>query len=403
MYRLKVIGTQGTTLGARETRELESCRLVVATERLQTIATGNNIPCQPLTPLNEAFTSIHQNLETGDVAILASGDPLFYGIGKRLIEEFGASRLQFFPALTSLQRACARWQLPWDDAAIVSLHGRHPLHLPTHLLAKAKCLILTDHNWRPERIAAVLHDYLSNIGGNDLLEEITMLIAEDLDTPSEKVSRGRLGMIAEQTFSPLNVVGLLVPRNQYQLSCRFGLHDDEIHHSRGLITKNEVRAATLHHLRLPAIGTLWDIGGGSGSVGLEAARLLPDLTVYSIEQNPVELANIKKNVCTFGCFNLVPLAGRAPAALAGLPKPDRIFVGGSGGALPEIVAYAGEVLEQGARLVINGVLPKTIAAGQRLMREHGFSVTTSTVQVRRTNAHGESRDLNPITIMTGIR
>lgn len=403
MYKLKVIGTEGHDLGKRESEALAECGLVVATDRLRSLASALDIPYQSITPLSDSFAAIHRYLANGNVAMLASGDPLFYGIGKRLIKEFGPERLQFYPALTSLQRACARWQMPWDDATVVSLHGREAHHLPGRLLNSGKTLLFTDSHWRPERIAAELFDYLSSIGAAELLRSIRMLVAEDLDLDSEKITRGSLADILNGTFSPLNVVALLTPGDSYSATHRFGLGEEEFHHSRGLITKNEVRAASLHQLRLPNRGILWDIGGGSGSVGIEAARLFPGLTVYSIEQKTEELVNIKSNINKFGCFNLVPVAGRAPEALAGLPRPDRIFVGGSSGALADIIAVAADILNEGERLVVNGVLTKTVDEGQRLMRKHGFSVQTATIEVTRTTASGETVAFNPITIMTGIR
>ncbi len=119
---------------------------------------------------------------------------------------------------------------------------------------------------------------------------------------------------------------------------QFGLTEDSIQHSRGLITKNEVRAATLHQLQLPRKGVFWDIGAGSGSLSIEAARANPHLTVYAIEHKEEELENIKNNIVKFGCYNIVPIFGRAPEALVALPDPDRVFIGGSSGSLPDIVA-----------------------------------------------------------------
>ena len=119
-----------------------------------------------------------------------------------------------------------------------------------------------------------------------------------------------------------------------------GLTEDEVVHSRGLITKSEVRAATIHQLRLPKTGVFWDVGAGSGSISIEAARSHPELTLFAIEHKMEEIANIKANIRKFGCYNIIPVFGKAPEELTDLPAPDRIFVGGSSGTLSAIAEIA---------------------------------------------------------------
>ncbi len=144
---------------------------------------------------------------------------------------------------------------------------------------------------------------------------------------------------SKQKFSALNILCLLVPKIPDNKTCSygFGLTEDSIEHSRGLITKNEVRAATLHQLQLPAEGIFWDVGAGSGSLSIEAARSNPQLTVYAIEHKEEEIDNIKNNIVKFDCYNIVPVFGKAPESLVHLPDPNRVFIGGSSGSLPGIV------------------------------------------------------------------
>jgi precorrin-6Y C5,15-methyltransferase (decarboxylating) len=164
-----------------------------------------------------------------------------------------------------------------------------------------------------------------------------------------------------------------------------------------------VRAATLHRLQLPTKGILWDIGAGSGSLSIEAARSNPGLTIYAIEHKAEELENIKNNIVKFGCYNIVPVFGRAPEALDQLPDPDRVFIGGSSGSLPQIVELLDKRLSNDGRLVVNGVIEKTIQATPELMKKYGFLVTASIIKVTRTEDDGRTLDFNPITIMTGTR
>ena len=403
MYRIFVIGIADTHLSSAQERILTQCSLRVGTNRF--IAITAHLPGQfmAISPLPAALDSIRIALLQGNVAVLASGDPLFYGIGNRLLAEFAEDIIEFYPALSSIQRASALFKIPWDDAKISSLHGRKSNHLPGLLLPHAKNLILTDKDNSPELIATRLLDYLQRIGDNFLLKTITMLVAENLGLGSEKLFRGTLYEGSRQQFSPLNIVCLLVPNAPNKFSYCFGLSENSIQHSRGLITKNEVRAATLHQLQLPRQGVFWDIGAGSGSLSIEGARLNPELTIYAIEHKQEELENIKNNIVKFGCYNIVPVFGRAPEALTHLPSPDRIFIGGSSGSLPSIVDLADQRLACDGRLVINGVIAKTVLEAPELMNRHGFTVVSSVIKVNRTEPDGRIFEFNPITIMTGTR
>jgi precorrin-6B C5,15-methyltransferase / cobalt-precorrin-6B C5,C15-methyltransferase len=403
MSRIFIIGVADPIVSARQRSLLEGCQVIVGARRLRELAAGFAARYQDIAPLAEALTTLRRALPHGNVAVLASGDPLFYGIGRRLLAEFPEANIDFHPALSSVQRACALFRIPWDDATITSLHGRSEAHLPGRLLQPGKHLVLTDGTSSPDRIAGRLLDYLAAIGESELPTAIRMLVAEDLGLATERVFRGSLAEGCHQRFSALNILCLIIPNLAGDPAYRFGLREEQLHHSRGLITKNEVRAASLHQLRLPAKGVLWDVGAGSGSLSIEAARANPGLTIYAVEQKDEELANIKKNIVKFRCFNIVPVAGPAPAALAGLPLPQRVFIGGSGGALPEIVPAVAARLAAGGLLVINGVSRNTVETAPGLMRAQGFTVQTSLVQVARTGPEGHTVKFNPITIMTGSR
>jgi precorrin-6Y C5,15-methyltransferase (decarboxylating) len=344
---------------------------------------------------------MRSGLESGNIGVLVSGDPLFYGLGRRLLAEFPPEQVQIFPALSSLQQACALFRLPWDDAVTTSLHGRSHPHIPGLLLANGKNLVFTDGANSPDTIAAQLLDYLQLIGDTELPETIRMLVAEDIGLETEKLFSGSLMEAKNRQFSSLNVLCLLVPQQADSGRCSFGLTEERISHSRGLITKNEVRAATLHWLQLPEDGVLWDVGAGSGSLSIEAARLSPRLTIYAVEHKEEEIANIKRNIVKFRCHNIIPVFGRAPDALATLPHPDRVFVGGSGGELWQIIAKTADSLAVHGRLVINGVIAKTVEAAPKLMQRHGFRVEKSTISVTRTGPDGAIQVFNPITIMAG--
>lgn len=403
MFKLFVIGVADPVLSARQESLLATCTLIVGARRFELMTDGFSAKFQHITPLTEALAAIALYLPQGNVAVLASGDPLFYGIGRRLLAEFPAEAIEIHPALSSIQRACALFRLPWDDAVVVSLHGRPCTHLPGLLLGHGKHLVLTDAEHSPGRIAGKLLKYLLSIGETDLVQTIRMMVAENIGLPNERVFRGTLREAAIRQFAELNTLCLVVPESPGLPDFAFGLGEDDLFHSRGLITKNEVRAATLHALRLPSAGIFWDIGAGSGSLSIEAARANPRLTVYAIEQKDEELQNIKKNIVKFRSFNIVPVAGTAPEALDRLPAPDRIFVGGSGGSLAAIVELAADRLAENGILVVNGVIDRTVREAPPLMKKCGFTVSSSVIGVTRTEPDGEERRFNPITIMTGRR
>jgi precorrin-6B C5,15-methyltransferase / cobalt-precorrin-6B C5,C15-methyltransferase len=403
MSKLFVLGIAESILSSEQERILAQCTLIVGTKRFVELAAHFPGRCMAITPLPVALGAIRTALQQGNVAVMASGDPLFYGIGRRLLAEFPEDTVQVYPALSSIQKACALFKLSWDDAKITSLHGRNSCHIPGLLLHNEKNLVLTDTNNSPDRIASRLLEYLQLIGETVLPDTIRMLVAEDLGLASEKVFRGTLQQACTQQFSPLNIVCLLVPATSDNHAYRFGLTEDSIQHSRGLITKNEVRAATLHQLQLPTKGVFWDIGAGSGSLSIEAARTNPELTIYAIEHKTEELENIKNNIVKFHCYNIVPVFGRAPEVLVDLPAPSRVFIGGSSSALPDIVELIDRRLDYDGRLVINGVIEKTVQAAPELMKKHGFTVSSSVLKVSRTEPDGRTFDFNPITIMTGRR
>lgn len=398
MFEILVIGVDGSGITAHHERLLKNCSLIVCSSRLESYLHNPTTEVCSITPLDQAFARITDARSTGKVAVLASGDPLFFGIGNKIIEHFGNENIEVYPALSSMQEAFARFRIPWSDVAIVSLHGRKENHLPGLLLRQGKTFVFTDSNHSPNMIAGTLLDYLIDLGAEKICNEIVFHVAENVGMDNERISSGSLSKISTMDFSNLNVLCIVVP----ELPARpdFGLHEDEFAHSRGLITKDEVRAATLHRLRLPRKGVFWDIGGGSGSISIEAAAMYPSLSIYTVERKREEIENIKENIRRFALFNIIPLFGSATDHLDTLPVPDAVFIGGSGGEMEIIIAAVAQRLTDAGRLVVNGVTEKTISETPRLMQKHGMKVESTRIEVSRMGPDGSTR-FNPITIMVG--
>jgi len=398
-----LIGVGCWGLTEEQTGMLASCGLIVGAPRHLALVKGMAAEQLPISPLAPALASIRQALASGDVGVLASGDPLFFGIGRRLLKEFGADQLIILPALSTMQEACARFKLPWDDMKMVSLHGRKTLHAPGLLLGREKTFVFTDSHNTPARLARQLADYLELIEDEPMLAQCRVHVAENLGATDERLFFGTLAEAATQDFAELNVLIVTRPPLAGEDLPMFGLTETEITHSRGLITKDEVRAVTMHALRLPSTGVFWDLGAGSGSISVAAARLHPGLTIFAVDQHPEAFANVKKNIRQFGCYNIIPIQGEATAVLNDLPDPDRVFVGGSGGKLSAIIGEAAKRLPAEGRMVVNGVIGKTVAEAPQCMAAHGLKVELTRVQIERTTfpETEPGKVLNPITVMTG--
>ncbi len=401
MSEIFVHGVSGEELSAPCMQQLQQCCAVVVSARFSSLLPAGSPRKIAIAPVEKMLAQVADALATGDVTVLASGDPLFFGIGRRLLDWFGPERITFFPAVSALQLACARFKIPWDGLPFFTLHGRSREDLAARILPCGRVMLFTDHRNSPDTIAAGLLQSLHNYGDEQRLQNIRVRVAENLGTEEEKLTRGSLGEIARTRFGPLSMMFVEQDLPVMDLPV-FGLQEGEIIHSRGLITKDEVRAIILHSLRLPDCGVFWDVGGGSGSISLEAARLAPGLSIFTIEKKQEGQTNIRQNIARFNRYAIHLVSGQAPEALAALPDPDRIFIGGSGGRLPEILNHCADRLPAEGILVVSAVLQTTAEQAPLLMRAKKLAVTCTQVRISRQKDCGEkTRSLNPITLIIG--
>ncbi|HLI26694.1 MAG TPA: precorrin-6y C5,15-methyltransferase (decarboxylating) subunit CbiE [Chloroflexota bacterium] len=314
--------------------------------------------------------------------VLASGDPCFYGIGPYLAARLGRERVRIAPAASSVALAFARLGASWHDAVVLSAHGRPLAPLVPRALAARKAVFLTDERNTP----AVIARALLAAGHPDCVAHVF----EHLGGPRERHIAGRLSMLAEQTFAPLNVLVILrepVAPHPHPLPhswgagetmppaeaapVGFGLPETVYAHRAGQITKAEVRAVSLGKLRLAPGLVLWDIGAGCGSLALEAARALY-ARVYAVERDAAQFALLQANAAAAPAPELALVHGEAPAALADLPDPDRVFLGGSGGQLAALLACIAARLRPGGRLVANFASLERLVAAHDWLRARGW-------------------------------
>ena len=312
------------------------------------------------------------------VVVLATGDPLCHGIAGFLQARLCIEACEVLPNVTTLQLACARLGLPWQDMKILSVHSRdagewRPGAGPEHGLYEIlravqrhdRIALFTSPDNTPERIARMLV-------GEGLDAQFRMAVAERLLQQDENVVADcSVADAAGRRFADPNV--MLLWRNEPRpRTVSFGLADDgykQRHPDKGLITKREVRAVSLARLQLCADSIVWDIGAGSGAVGLEAARLCPEGHVYAIEKNAEDAAIALDNRRNLRAHNYTLVHGKAPQGLDAWPDPDAVFIGGSGGELQELIRICLQRMNPNGWLVMNFVTLENQAQALRALQD----------------------------------
>lgn len=337
-------------------------------------------------------------LGDGPACVLASGDPGFFGVLRRLRARLGDDALHVHPAPSSVAVAFARLGLPWDDALVLSAHGRDSAPAVAAALRHDKVAILTSPAFPPQELAA----RLAGSGRR-------MVVAERLGGPGERLTAGTPEELARDTFADPNVVLVLGDGAAGERAAvwpprtpdGWALPEAAFEHRAGMITKREVRALVLAGLG-PGTGDLvWDVGCGSGSVAIECARL--GAAVVAVDHDAEAVALCARNAAA----HAVPVRvaeGRAPQALHALPDPDAVFVGGGGENLDAILRVAAARARRAVVVTLAAVERATPAAG--LLTAEGFEVEATLLQASRlrplAGAHRLAAE-NPVFVVAGRR
>ena len=339
-------------------------------------------------PLAETFPEIAAH-EGRRVVVLASGDPLCYGVGTRLLRRFGRAAVLVLPAPSAFSLAAARmgWSLP--DCTALTLHGRPLARLSLFLAPGARLLALSEDGATPASAAALLTQH----GWG----ESALTVLEHMGGPRERRIEGRAATWREPRGADLNTLAIeCVAGPGARVHSRLaGLPDDAYRHD-GQLTKRVVRAATLAALAPMPGETLWDVGAGCGSIAIEWLRGGGGRAI-AIEREPTRLALIAENAATLGVPELEIVAGEAPAALARLREPDAIFLGGGTGA-SGLFEQAWTRLRAGGRLVANAVTLEGEARLAEWRAAHGGRLTRIAVSEAEPLGGGHAwRPLLPVT------
>jgi precorrin-6Y C5,15-methyltransferase (decarboxylating) len=318
----------------------------------------DGVPVKPWpSPLLPSLDGLLAEYADRRVCVLASGDPLLSGIGTTLVRRLGADNVDILPALSSVTLARARLGWAAEETEIVTVVGRD-IHRVNRVLAPGRKVLVLGAK------TTALAELLDARGYGESL----MTVLADLGSPQERILDGwahpdiDLYLIAIECAGP-------------PLALVNGLPDDAFEHD-GQLTKRDLRASALARLAPTPGELLWDVGAGAGSVGIEWSRAHPLNRAIAVEQDPARVARIGRNADALGVPELRVVTGSAPEALAGLPEPDAIFLGG-GLTAPGVLDAC---LATGARLVAHGVTLESEQALARAYAEHGGELTRLSVE-----------------------
>lgn len=362
---LHIIGlgvSETAQLELRAQRALQTASVVIGSERQLKVVADLITEQQTLNlpPLVELETQLAQWVEEGasSIVVLASGDPLYYGIGRWFGRRFPTDQLSFYPAVSSIQAACHRLGLSLQDVEVLSLHGRPLEKIRTQLKRNRTLVILTDKHSTPQ----VLAQECIAAG----FAESELSVCEALGYSHEKVTGYKSDQLAETdvVFDPLHVTVIRVRGEGGMLPEFPGIPDERFvtdkPDGKGMLTKREVRLAILSLMQVSKSDQVWDIGAGCGGVAVELSYWNPDSQIHAIEHHPDRLKCLRQNRDRFGVVsNLNLIEGRALNVLSDLPNPDKVFIGGSGGELERLLDQVWARLPEGGVLVASAVTETT--------------------------------------------
>lgn len=343
---------------------------------------------QQLSELKTAF-NIQQAKK---FAILASGDPLHFGIGRWLHKHFSEHNLHFYPAISSIQAACHQQALSLQDVTVISLHGRPFESLYPQLKKNRTLLILTDKHSQPQALAKACIDANFKQSIITVHENLGQAQARSRCFDAQTLSHSTLD------FSTLHI-SVIELKGLGEVQAEFpGIADKHFLTGKapgeGMITKREVRLNILSLLQAAAGDIIWDIGAGCGSVAIELAYWNTNTHVYAVEYHTERLHYLASNRQHFGVVrNLHIISGRAPECLTDLPKPNKIFIGGSGGKLQTLLHDSWNILPANGVLVVSAVTEASKVILQDFATTHAEQAVIDSLEISVKRKHFHKRDI----------
>ncbi len=383
------------TMTAECAAALRSARCILGAKRLLEHlprgCTDNRIAAVRAQELLDAILG-----QQGGCVVVFSGDAGFYS-GARGLLPLLAQRgipVQVLPGVSSVQLFAARLGRPWQDWELVSAHGVDCNVIGAVSRGKP-AFFLTGGALGPGELCRMLAD--AGLGS------LSVAVGENLSGPEEKITTSTAAELAGRSFASLSVL-LAEPAPRFERRSP-GLPDGMFVRGQAPMTKQEVRAAALAKLGVGPSDVLWDVGAGTGSVSVELALSAPEGQVFAVECDEDACALVRENKRKFSTWNLQLVEGKAPQALAGLPAPDAVFIGGTKGGMEDIV---GQVLakNENARICISAIALETLSAAVTALEKHGLEADVAQIAVSRTRPAGKLHLLmanNPTFLITGER
>ena len=377
----------------RDAIEKSDC-LIGAQRMLDAVARPGQILCDAIAPENIA-AAVRAHPECRTFTVVFSGDTGFFSGAKKLLPLLSDCRVTVFPGVSSMSCLCAKLGASYDDAAIVSLHGRSA-DIARAVRANRKVFALVGGPNGMQALCARLVE-----AG---LSQVRVSVGERLSYPDEKITCGTAQELSEQVFDKLSVA--LIENDHPDAIVTHGLPDEAFLRSLAPgklvpMTKREVRSVCLSKLQLTQDAVCWDVGAGTGSVSIEMAQQAARGRVYAIEKNEQALELLQKNKARFSQENLDIVPGAAPQACEDLPAPTHVFLGGTSGNLPEILALIASK-NPNVRIVATAVTLESAAALTGCMQDFETADCIS-MQVSRASAAGSyhlMKAQNPVWIFT---
>lgn len=405
MSKLTIIGigpgSEGYVMPAAKTC-MENSHTVIAAKRilplLQSVCGKTRTVFCPMGKIKDTFLQIEGLLkEEKDVSLAVSGDPLMYSLYKTILKD-PASRdwqMEVLPGIGSLQMLGAAFGETMEDAQIISVHGRSrtPGSIALTVTESPKVFFLCSREQGPAWLSRIMLDYG--------LCDVTVFAGANLSYEDELLVSGSPDDMVKQEFPSLCVAMIKNPVPRKVLRPCF-LTDEDFERDKTPMTKEEIRVLILHKMKIHPDDIIWDVGAGTGSISIECARQAPFGEVYAVERSEDAVSLIRKNKEKFGTEHLRIYHGEAAEAVKRLPVPDKVFIGGSGGSLGEIMEVIAS-FDKKVQVTVSAVTLETIAEAGEILSgyDQDYDVISTTIgRGRRIGGYHIMDTNNPVLLFT---
>ncbi len=355
------IGMGCDTLTQKAILALEQADIVIGAERVVTAMASFGKESYITYKTQEILEFLQQNPQYQNIILAFSGDVGFYSGAKKILQALDESfEINVISGISSLCYFAARLHVPWEDAYIISLHGKEE-NIVMHVHQHEKCFVLLGGKRDMHKLCMELVS--SGLGRTHIV------VGECLSYPTERITQGSAEELLNESFHALSVAMIFSQKQEQQYS--IGIADEKFIRGKVPMTKREVRTISLSYLELGKNDIVYDIGAGTGSISVEAGLSCPMGKVFAIEKKNEACTLIEENIQKFGAWNVEVIQGEAPSMLEELPPPDKVFIGGSGGNIKKILSWV-QKKNPHVLVVMNVIALETLSEALEAFSQLGF-------------------------------